>query len=184
MAIHQHHVLEAPMRDGWGGSGGGVSSGRSTDQIIQEHLESLAKWAEDNYRDSRFDLYRYWSFKIPAIMCSVSTSALGALGYKTLTVILGIVSTFCIAIDAVYPGGVLHNTHRRAANEISALRDRLKTVWDQIIVEHQDGDSPKKREAVIEILSIVSKEKGRINTYLTAAEAGVGKRETSNRQRV
>lgn len=157
--------------------GGGGGSNRSDEEVIRGQLDSLSAWALANNADARHDRRRYWLFKIPAIVCAASTSALEAFGFGAVVILLGVVAAVCIAIDAAYPGGLLHNTHRRAANELSLLVDRVQTEWDEITVAWRDASTPEalqeRTEALRALLKMLQDEKSRINQYLTAGEASL-----------
>ncbi|MDK9704788.1 MAG: hypothetical protein OEL20_16800 [Sulfuritalea sp.] len=142
----------APIREGWDGGSSSISDQRSDEEIVKEHLSDLAKWALDNNRDARNDAIRYWLFKFPAIVCAASTAALESFGYGSAVSIFGVIATICIAIDAAFPGGLLHNTHRQAANEISLLRDKVKIEWDSTVIQYRDVKVPERIAAVQAIL--------------------------------
>ncbi|MFO1434061.1 MAG: hypothetical protein U1F76_28895 [Candidatus Competibacteraceae bacterium] len=75
------------------------------ESIIQEQLDILESWVAHNISSARKDSIRFWVLKIPAISCSVSVSAVEAFGYGKLVILLGLVTAFCVGIDALFPGG-------------------------------------------------------------------------------
>ena len=184
----------APIDPGWGGGGGGggtettaplISTLQSDAEIIQGQIESLRAWAFANDKDARSDRRRYWLLKIPAIIFAASTSALETFGFHSAVILVGVVSAVCVAIDAAYPGGLLHNIHRQASNEIFLLADMVRLEWEKITVEFRDVSNPEgvleRKARVQRILSTVQEEKKRINDYLTAAEASLDKKRNSAR---
>lgn len=163
----------APMRDIGDGGGGYGGGGPTADAVIKQQLESLNQWAIANERDATKDRRRFWFFKLPAILCAASTAALETLGLGQVVVILGVISAICIAIDAIYPGGLLYNTHRRAANDIFQLREKVKTDWDKVLLAYPDSNAPERNKEAQDILTALEEKKQRIHEYITVAEASL-----------
>lgn len=95
--------------------------------VVEEQMKFLEQWFDQNYSESKKDRVQYWLLKIPAIICTVSVTALEAFDYGEAIIILGAVASFCVAVDAVFPRGQLHNVHRKAANEIRRLQHDVLT---------------------------------------------------------
>lgn len=175
-------IASAPVGRGGGRGAAGPSRVdlQSDAEIIQGQIETLRAWAYANDNDAKNDRRRYWLLKIPAIIFAASTSALEAASFHSAVIVLGILSAVCVAIDAALPGGLLHNSHRKAANEIFLLADSLKTDWDNLTIQFRDASAAqseaKRAERLMEILMQVQNEKRRINDELTAAEASLDKK--------
>jgi hypothetical protein len=146
------------------------------DDIIQEQLDVLELWVNHNTDQAKRDFIRFWAFKTPAIACSVSVAAFESLKFGVVVIVLGVISAFCVGIDALFPGGRLHNVHKRAANEARRLQHDAIGRWRKA----QLGKDADKRHAVSTILDFIQKERSRIDKYLTDAEASLGVADSSN----
>jgi hypothetical protein len=151
-------------------------SAAKAEVIIAEQLNFLSKWHDINATFAKNDQYRYWALKIPALISSVSVSAFEAFGYGQAVILLGVVTAFCVGIDAVFPGGQLHNIHKRAANEIRRLQHDVLTKWRQV----QLGPDSEIVNGAQEVLRLVQENRERIDTYVTEAEASLGKADSAN----
>jgi len=140
------------------------------DDVIQEQVDVLEKWVDENVHQAKRDLIRFWALKIPAIVCSVSVAAFESFGFGVVVILLGVISAFCVSIDALFPGGRLHNVHKRAANEARRLQHDAIGRWRKA----QLGRDSDRREAVSNILDFVQKERERIDKYVTDAESSLG----------
>jgi hypothetical protein len=145
------------------------------DDIIQEQVDVLEAWVKHNADQAKRDFMRFWAFKIPAISCSVSVAAFESLGFGVVVIVLGVISAFCVGIDALFPGGRLHNVHKRAANEARRLQHDAIARWRKA----QLGKDSERRQAVSTILDFIQKERSRIDKYLTDAEASLGVTDSS-----
>ncbi len=148
------------------------------DMIIQEQLDYLESWTKLNLAEARKDWWRFWIFKIPALISTVSITAFESFGYGNVVIILGVVSALCVGIDAAFPGGQLHNVHKRAANEARRIQHDVITKWRQV----QFDESRSINGAVKTILDEIQNERTRIDKYVTDAEASLGKSRASNTQ--
>jgi hypothetical protein len=146
--------------------------------IIQEQLDYLESWTNQNIIEARKDWWRFWVFKIPAIICSVSITAFESFGYGNIVIVLGVISALCIGIDSTFPGGQLHNVHKRAANETRRLQHDVITKWRQV----QFDESKSVNVAIKTILDEIQIERTRIDKYVTDAEASLGKSQTPDIQ--
>jgi hypothetical protein len=145
--------------------------------FVDEQLRILERYAEHNLRHAHRDRARFWAFKLPALTCAAGTTAFATLHVTSATIILGGIATICIGVDGVWPGGMLHNTHLRAAREVRRLQHEILTEWRRAQV--QSGNSPADlRSAVGRILSMVGKERQRIDSYVTDAETSLGRDST------
>ena len=145
------------------------------DDVIQEQVDVLEAWVKHNADQAKRDFMRFWAFKIPAIACSVSVAAFESLGFGVIVIVLGVISAFCVGIDALFPGGRLHNVHKRAANEARRLQHDAIVRWRQA----QLGKDSERRQAVSTILDFIQKERSRIDKYLTDAESSLGVTDSS-----
>jgi hypothetical protein len=168
-------IVQALLDDNRGGGGlSPTSSECSDEEIIKEELETLESWARVVDHDAKSDRVRYWCFKIPAILGAASTSVFEAFSYGWAVIAFGVLATVCAAIDAADSGGLLHNVHRRAANEIFLLRDRVRTNWDIIALQYGDTKSMSGREQEsVKLMTMIKNEKDRIKEYLMVAEASL-----------
>lgn len=139
--------------------------------VVKEQMEFLSKWYDINAGAAKKDRTRYWVLKIPALLSTVSVSALESFGYGKAVIVLGVVAAFCVGIDAAFPGGQLHNIHRKAANEILRLQHEVITKWRQA----QLGPDEGLVSAAQSILKDIQVARERIDTYVTEAEASLGK---------
>ncbi len=151
---------------------------KKADMIIQEQLDYLEAWTNINLAEARKDWWRFWIFKIPALISTVSITAFESFGYGNVVIILGVVSALCVGIDAAFPGGQLHNVHKRAANEARRIQHDILTKWRQV----QFDESRSINGAIKTILDEIQNERTRIDKYVTDAEASLGKSRTSNSQ--
>jgi hypothetical protein len=148
------------------------------DIIIQEQLDYLESWTNINLSEARKDWWRFWVFKLPALISTVSITAFESFGYGKVVIILGVVSALCVGIDAAFPGGQLYNVHKQAANEARRLQHDILTKWRQV----QFDESRSINGAIKIIMEEVQSERTRIDKYVTDAEASLGKSRTSNSQ--
>lgn len=143
---------------------------------LEKQLSLLENYAVSNLRQSRRDRWRFWLLKIPAIVCAAGTSAFELLDIGRLVPIFGIISAACVAIDAAWPGGMLHNLHLRAARETRRLEHEILTEWQKTQLEA--GQSPGQlHRKVVELLDLIKKERNRIDTYVTLGEITLGRSE-------
>jgi hypothetical protein len=145
------------------------------DDVIQEQVDVLEAWVKYNEAQAKRDFMRFWAFKIPAIACSVSVAAFESLGFGVIVIVLGVISAFCVGIDALFPGGRLHNVHKRAANEARRLQHDAIARWRQA----QLGKNSDRRQAVSTILDFIQTERSRIDKYVTDAESSLGVTDSS-----
>jgi hypothetical protein len=145
------------------------------DATISSELVLLERWAKDNRRDADRDRTRFWALKLPAIVCAATISALEGFGYHAAVSILGAASAICVACDAAFPGGLLHNVHKRAFNELRKHALAVKTKWD-IARYSTSAGTPERRDAVVSILVFSEQERSRISDYITVAEASLGEK--------
>ena len=144
------------------------------EDIIQEQLDLLEEYTLYNLHKAKSARIRYWIFKLPALFFAASTAAFEAFGFDTVVIIMGIVSSICIGIDAAWPGGILHNVHRRAANETRRLQQNVLTEWRTAQAKSINNEN-KPNDEVEKILQLVKKERNRIDKNVTNAEASLGK---------
>jgi hypothetical protein len=144
--------------------------------IIKEQLDFLSKWADSNSDFAKKDRFRYWVLKVPALVSTVSVSALEAFGYGQTVILAGVIAAFCVGIDAAFPGGQLHNIHKRATNEIRRLQHDVLTKWRQA----QLGPKEELVSAAQAILKDIQENRARIDTYVTEAEASLGKADSTD----
>jgi hypothetical protein len=145
--------------------------------IIQEQVDLLEEWSKANLAEAQKDWRRFWLFKIPALISSVSVTAFEAFGYGNVVIILGVVSALCIGIDAAFPGGQLHNVHKRAASESRRLQHDVVTRWRQV----QFDETRSVSSAVNAILDEIKRERTRIDKYVTDAETSLGSNQASEK---
>jgi hypothetical protein len=146
------------------------------DAVVQEQIDVLEGWVDHNTKKAERDFLRFWAFKLPAIACSVSVAAFESLGFGVAVIVLGVISAFCVGVDALFPGGRLHNVHKRAANEARRLQHDAIGRWRKA----QLGKESERRNAVAGILDFVQKERERIDKYLTDAESSLGITDSKN----
>ena len=147
-----------------------VQSEINPEDFIQNQLDVLEEWIGRNSKMARRDSIRYWIFKIPAIICTVSVTAFEVFGYGQVNVVLGVVAAFCVAVDAAFPGGQLHNAHKRAANEARRLQHNAIGKWQKA----QLDTNVSLEEAARTIIDYIQRERTRIDKYVTDAEASLG----------
>jgi hypothetical protein len=145
-------------------------------KIIIAELKVLEAWASSNLSASRRDFVRYWIMKVPALLCGLGVAGAKQLGLgDTIVAVLGLVSTFLISVDAVWPGGLAFNAHRRAASEIRRLQMDSSSAWNEAKLMH--GSNPDKlRASAIDILRIIRDERTRIDQQITAAETSLDRK--------
>jgi hypothetical protein len=148
-----------------------VQSSKNAEIVVQEQLQFLSKWHDINAAPAKKDLSRYWVLKVPALLSTVSVSAFEAFGYGQVVIVMGVVAAFCVGIDAAFPGGQLHNIHKRAANEIRRLQHDVITKWRHAQLGSRNGLAPAAQALLSEIQAVRAK----IDTYVTEAEASLGK---------
>ncbi|MBI3127063.1 MAG: hypothetical protein HYZ11_05630 [Candidatus Tectomicrobia bacterium] len=171
--FERRHPVLAPMGE-FGGGGGGGGKPQSDEERIRKHLAHLSDWARRNNRDARWDFVRFWGFKLPAIASSAVSAASATVGAsEQLVGVLALVAGICVAIDGLWPGGMLHNVHRRAVHDIRRLMSTAETEIDKISLQQREG-SPERAAAFVEVLNKIDAERGRIGEYLANAEASLG----------
>jgi hypothetical protein len=142
-------------------------------RIVTAELNILEKWAKANLSASKQDFVRYWLMKVPALLCGLVVAGSKQLGLADIIVAaLGLCSTFLISIDALWPGGLAFNAHRRAANEIRRLQLDSLTAWNQALLTYSTNPD-KLREAAVEMLKNIRAERTRIDQQVTAAETSL-----------
>ena len=149
--------------------------GAATEEVVQKHLRQLEEWAQANRRDARYDQFRFWAFKIPALLGATSTAAFEAVGLGKVVIFIGVISAVCVGIDGLFPGGRLYNVHTRAWNDLRLLSTLLATEWDRIKLEHPDGTSRERVDAAIKLLERIQREREHIGTYIAEGEASLGR---------
>lgn len=141
--------------------------------IIERELIQLIEWAHVNKLDAKKDKRDFWSLKIPAIIGGFGVSALQAFDYGSAVIILGLITSVCVAIDGVHPRGSLYNVHKKAANELYGLQDKLGGQLSQLRLKYPNLDNDQCRSEASMLLIEIQKEKDRINKYLTSVEASL-----------
>ena len=152
-----------------------VDSGPDPNDVVQEQLDILEAWTVENLRLAKRDAIRFWALKLPAIASSASVAAFEAFGYGQVVIILAVVAALCIAVDGLFPGGQLHNVHKRAASEARRLQQNTIIKWRQAQL---DPEKPLA-EAAKATLATIQKERTRIDKYVTEAESSLGNNQTS-----
>ena len=148
-------------------------------EMIEEELVQIRKWALGNEKDAAKDRRNFWMLKIPAIICGIGASTLEAFNVGWAVIVVGFITSICVAIDGLHPRGRLYNVHKRATNELFGLHERLISKWYQLrlLNDETDGNEEsnnnKFREDSAALLANIQKEKDRISQYITAAEAGL-----------
>ncbi len=144
---------------------------RKADGAIQEQIDLLEEWVSCNLSAARKDVARYWALKLPALLSSVSITALESFGYGDVIIVMSAIAALCIGIDAAFPGGQLYNIHKRAANEARRLQNDILIEWRLALL----GDWRSIKTSLSLILSQTKEERARIDNYITEAEASLGK---------
>ncbi len=140
------------------------------EDFIQKQLDVLEEWTNQNLQLAKKDSIRFWILKIPAIICSVSVTAFEFFDYGQINIILGVVAAFCIAVDAAFPGGQMHNAHKRAANEARRLQHNAIGKWQKA----QLDKNTSREESARTIIDYIQRERTRIDKYVTDAETSLG----------
>ncbi len=135
---------------------------------LVSQFKTLEEWAQANLRDARWDAFRFWMLKIPAILVSVGSGVFAHYKLDNVAVVAGAVGSLCVLMDGLNPGGALRNVHRRAFNELRKLQDSMSSEWQ---VGELRGKEPKFLAA--EIIENAAREKDRINAYITTAETSL-----------
>jgi hypothetical protein len=150
---------------------GALPGGEAKDEmpsILKHQFEELEYWAQENRRDSRVDTRRFWMLKIPAIIVAASGGIFAYYKPGILSVIAGAISSACVLLDGIYPGGQLRNTHYKAFLELRKLQFDMRTKWR---IEAWKATTDKERmELAASIMESTQGEITRIATYLRDAE--------------
>jgi hypothetical protein len=143
----------------------------ATDEMPRtlKHLfEELEIWAVANRRDSRLDARRFWMLKIPAIIVAASGGIFAYFKPGILSVIAGAISSACVLLDGIYPGGQLRNTHYKAFLELRKLQFDMHNKWR---IEAWKTTTYKERmELAANIMQSAQDETTRIAAYLRDTE--------------
>jgi hypothetical protein len=154
-----------------------IEIGPDPSDVVQEQLDILEEWTVENLQLARRDAIRFWALKLPAIVSSASVAALEASGYGQVVIVLGVVTALCIAIDGLFPGGQLHNIHKRAACETRRLQQDTIIRWRRAQLDSDSSQSLAKVGQAV--LTSIQKERTRIDKYVTDAESSLGTNETA-----
>jgi hypothetical protein len=104
---------------------------------------------------------------------AAAATTCAAFGYGSVVIVLAALAAICIAVDGARPAGLLHNVHRKAANEARRAAATLQAGWHLVQLEC-DGHLDQKRSRAAGLLRTAHAERQRIINYVTAAEAGLG----------
>jgi hypothetical protein len=159
----------AAMTDAAASSAAPAEAALPPEIALQEQFTGLEAWAKANRRNSRWDAFRFWALKIPAIVVSAGSGVSAYFGLKGWAVIAGAVASLCVLIDALNPGGSLRNAHLRAFNELRILQEGMKSEWQVGLLRDE-----KKGLLAARIIEGAAKEKKRINDAITFAETSLG----------
>jgi len=152
---------------------GTAKRGATLNAIVDEQLNILEVYVKYNLSCSRRDRWRFWVLKLAAILCAAGTSAFEYFDMGFVVIILGALSAVCIAVDAAWPGGMLHNVHLRAAVETRRLAHDVLTEWRKV---QTDASSPNgASEAARRLLTTIKEERHRIDRYVADAETSLGR---------
>jgi len=141
-------------------------------EILVEQIRYLEEWAQDNRRDSRRDLIRFWALKIPAILFSASAGALTYFNLQAISIIMGAVASLCVLVDSLNPGGMLRNIHYKAFHDLRQLQHDIKTEW--MLNRRRATDAESEHAMCCGIIEKTQPEIKRIANYLKNAETSLG----------
>jgi len=143
-------------------------------EALQLQIKDIEKWAAENRSNATRDALRFWALKLPAIAVSASSGIFAYFKMDGVAVVAGFVASLCVLLDGLYPGGALRNVHHRAFNDLRKLQNTIISDWQ---VGHLRDEDHKRLAA--NIIESAKKEKGRIDNYVTEAEASLGERSPS-----
>ena len=96
---------------------------------LRSFLSEIEQWAKLNERDAKRDTRRFWMLKAPAILSSAFSGILALNHLTIVSAIFAAVTTACVIIDAVNPGGHLRNAHLRAFHDLRSLEHEALSQW-------------------------------------------------------
>ena len=142
------------------------------DVKIEEQYRHLREYSDQADKEALVDKVKYWTLKIPAIVASALAGIFGALHLDIAVIVSACVGTLAATIDSIYPRGMLHNVHRRAANDLALFASKIRTEWQAACV--QCDRSPDQLKPIFaKALTDANGERERVQTYVTAAEASL-----------
>lgn len=140
-------------------------------EILQEQIDSINLWAENNRREAKWELFWFWALKVPVIVASAGYGLMLKLNLSWELALAGAVSAACVLIDGLYRPGSLRNFHHRAYFELRMLADDLSDQWKVLLLK-SDSDI---NGAVARLIEVARQRKAKISGYLADAEATLGK---------
>jgi hypothetical protein len=132
---------------------------------LRAFVSELEEWATLNAQDVKNDTFRFWAFKLPAVLSSACAGVLAVTHFNTLAAVLAALASASILIDAVNPGGQLRNAHLRAVHDLRSLQHRIVTDWRIGIIENKSAAS-----LAAEILRSAEEARAKVEADLRAAE--------------
>jgi hypothetical protein len=141
---------------------------------IDEQIHDLERWAEANLARDKKDKIRYWVLRGAAFSGASGAALCAGLARPHATVVFGVLSAVCIAIDAAWPSDSFRNAHRRAVYDLRELQNTLKLRWDKVRLAHPDASAPQRTAHALALLDQIQSKREEIGKYLGAAEASPG----------
>jgi len=154
----------------------------SPEDVIDEQIAELERWAAANERRDRNESVRFWILRGAAFLSAALAAAAAPLGYAKAGIILAACAALFIAIDAAWPGSSQRNPYRRAVYDLRALQQTVKLRWDKVRLAYPGPTSAKGIAHALALLDMIQAKRDEIGKYLGSAEpsSGVKRRATDS----
>lgn len=143
-------------------------------QVLQYEIKVLQKWRQSNNKKIRFDKLGFWTFKVAAVVASISAGVVGMLGLPDIGLVLSLFAAVCVAVDGFRPRGILCKVHETTDQRIQQLEEHIRSKW---VSGNLSSHMSSVKELCAAILKEAYEEKERISKYLADGEAYLASRE-------
>lgn len=138
---------------------------------LAEQIDGINQWAKANRREAKWESFWFWALKVPVIVATAGYGLLAKNDNYNGLAWAGATSAACVLIDGLFRPGTLRNFHQRAYFELSTIADDLFDQWDAAALRGDEAHGAIASRLIEE----ARKRKAKVASYLTDAEASLGK---------
>lgn len=138
---------------------------------LAEQIDGINQWAKANRREARWEAFWFWALKVPVIVATAGYGLLAKNVGDNGLAWAGAIAAGCVFIDGFFRPGMLRNFHHRAYFELRTIADDLFDQWDAAALRGDEAHSAVASRLIEE----ARKRKAKVASYLTDAEASLGK---------
>jgi hypothetical protein len=148
--------------------------GFAPEQVIDEQINDLERWASANLTRDRREKVRFWCLRGAAFLTATGAAVTAAYAFMRVSIGFAAVAALCIAVDAAWPVGGFRNIHQRAVFDLRELQNTLKLRWDKVRLAHPDPSAPQRIAHALALLDAVQAKREEIGKYLGNSEPSPG----------